>query len=118
MIKIHSYVSFTDPFILRNCAAKSPSIGTIRVSCDSSHQILVTLSYTNNCSISIMTINGSSPLTMTGLDPGVMYIVAISLFDRNQVILRNLTVIKSIKVMSGKNIHLHVYVHKIIHIYV
>ena len=99
----------------------SPNIGIIRISCDSSHQILVTLSYTNNYSNPIVTSSGSSSLTVTGLDPGVLYIVAISLFDGNQVILRDLTVIKIIKVMSGKTTYIcmciYMYVHKLIHIY-
>ena len=82
----------------------SPSVGTIRVSCDSLHQILVT-TYTNNCFIKV-SVNGSSPLTMRGLDPGIMYSVTINVFDGNQVVVRNEIVTKTIVVRGyklGKN---------------
>ena len=85
----------------------SPSIGTIRVSCDSSHQILVTLTCTNNCSNPMVTSNGSSPLTVKGLDPGMMYSVKINVFDGNQVLLRDQMVIKTITVMNDKSGNLH-----------
>ena len=78
----------------------SPSIGTIRVSCDSSHQILVTLKCTNNCNNPVVTSNGSSPLTVRGLDPGMMYSVIINVFDGNQVVLIGRVVRKSITVIS------------------
>ena len=78
----------------------SPSTGTIRVSCDSSHQILVTLTCTNNCNNPMVTSNGSSPLTVKGLDPGMMYSVIINVFDGNQV-LRGRLVIKTITVRSA-----------------
>ena len=80
----------------------SPSIGAIKVSCDSLHQFLVILTSTNNCNNPMETSTRSSPLIVTGLDPGVTYIVTISFFDRNQVVLRDQTVAKTIKVMSGK----------------
>ena len=91
---------FTDTFILHRCIVTSPSVGAIRVSCDSSHQILVTLICTNNCTNPMVTSNGSSPLTMRGLDPGMMYSVTINVFDGNQVVLSNQTVAKSITVMD------------------
>ena len=81
----------------------SPSIGTIRVSCDSSHQILVTLTYTNNCNNPMVTGNGSSPLTVRGLDPGMMYSVIINVFDGNQVVLRDQTVTLTSTVMGDKS---------------
>ena len=96
-------------FILQNCTVTSQSVGTIRVSCDSSHQILVTSTRTNDCNSSMVTSIGSSPLTVRGLDPGMMYSVIINVFDGNQVVLRNQMVAKTITVMgtdTGKvNVH-------------
>ena len=43
--------------------------------------------------------SGSSPLTVGGLDPGMMYTVMINVFDGNQV-LRGRVVTKTITVMS------------------
>ena len=80
----------------------SPSIGTIRVSCDSSHQILVTLIHINDCNPTL-TSNGSSPLTVTGLDPGIMYYVIVNVFDGNQVVLSDQTVMRTITVMSDQS---------------
>ena len=54
----------------------------------------------------MVTSNGSSPLTVRGLDPGVMYSVIINVFDGNQVVLSdqmittNITV--TLKNSSGK----------------
>ena len=79
----------------------SPSTGTIRVSCDSSHQILVTLTCTNNCNNPMVTSIGSSPLTVRGLDPGMMYSVTISVFDGNQIILRDLMITANITVKNS-----------------
>ena len=89
-----------DTFILRNCTVTSPSIGTIRVSCDSSHQILVTSTCTNNCNNPMVTSNGNSPLTVRGLDPGIMYSVIINVFNGNQVVLRDRVVERGITVMD------------------
>ena len=91
----------------------SPSIGTIRVLCDSPHQIIVTLTCTNNCINPLMTSNGNSPLTVRGLDPGIMYSVTINVFNGNQVVFRNETVMKTITVIgdqSGKIICICTYV--------
>ena len=55
----------------------------------------------------MMISNESSPLTVRGLDPGMMYSVMINVFDGNQVVLRakaateTITVINAI-VTSGK----------------
>ena len=96
-------------FILQNCTVTSTSVGTIRISCDSSHQILVTSTCTNDCNSSMVTSIENSPLTVRGLDPGMMYSVAINVFDGNQVVLRNQMVAKTIIVMgtdTGKvNVH-------------
>ena len=96
------FVIYADTFILQNCTVTSPSIGTIRVSCDSSHQIVVTLTCTS-CNNSMATISGSSPLIMRALDPGIMYSVMINVFDGYQVVLRERAVAKSITVMSTKS---------------
>ena len=54
----------------------------------------------------MVTSNGSSPLTVRGLDPGVMYSVIINVFDGSQVVLSdqmittNITV--TLKNSSGK----------------
>ena len=91
---------FTDTFVLQNCNITSPSTGTIRVSCDSSHQILVTVTCTNCNNPNMVTSSGSSPLIMGGLDPGMMYSVMINVFDGNQVVLRAVLITKTITVTS------------------
>ena len=73
----------------------TPITGTIRVLCDLSHQIIVTLT----CSICYkpaVIINGSSPLTVRDLDPGVIYSVMI---DGDQVVLRGKIVTRGITVI-------------------
>ena len=89
-----------DTFVLQNCTVTSPSTGTIRVSCDSSHQILVTLTCTNNCNNPMVTSNGSSPLSVRGLDPGMMYSVIINVFDGSQEVLIGRVERKTITVMG------------------
>ena len=91
---------FTDTFILQNCIVISPSIGTIRVSCDSSHQILVTVTCTNCDNPNMVTSSGSSSLTVRGFDPGIMYTVMINVFDGDQVVLSDQTVNLIITVMD------------------
>ena len=73
------------------------------VSCDSSHQIQITLICTNNCTNPELITNGSSPLMVGGLDPGMMYSVTINVFDGNQVVLSDETVTLTITVMSDKS---------------
>ena len=89
-----------DTFVLKNCTVTSSNTGIIRVSCDSSHQILVTVTCTNCNNPNMVTSSGSSPLTVEGLDPGMMYSVIINVFDGNQVVLRGRVVTKTITVMS------------------
>ena len=88
----------------------SPSVGTIRVSCDSSHQIQVTLTRTNDCCNSI-TSSGYSPLIVRGLDPGI-YTASINVFDGNQVVLRDQTVMRTTTVLSDQSgkIYVHTYI--------
>ena len=52
----------------------------------------------------MMTIVGSSPLTLRGFDPGMMYSVTINVFNNDQIILRNVTITANITVTnnSGK----------------
>ena len=102
-------MTFTDTFVLRDCTVTSPSTGTITVSCDSSLQILVILTCTNDCNNPMVTSNGSSPLTVRGLDPGMMYSIIINVFDGNQVVLSDQKVTKTITVMSDEtgNVHVH-----------
>ena len=88
-------------FILHNCTVTSPSTGTIRVSCDSSHEILVTLTCTNNCNYPMVTYTGNSPIIVKGLDPGAVYSVTVEVSDGNQVGLAGQTVMESITVNSG-----------------
>ena len=101
----------TDTFILQNCTVTSPSIGTIRVSCDSSYQILVTLTCTNNCSNPMVTIIGYSPLTVRGLDPGMVYSVIINVFNGTQVLFMELKITKNITVMND-DLGTYITVHK------
>ena len=49
----------------------------------------------------MVTSNGSSPLTVRGLDPGMMYSVTINVFDGNQVVLRGRVVRKIITVINA-----------------
>ena len=90
------YIILLDTFILQNCTVTSPSARVIRVSCDSSHQILVTLTCANNCNNPMVTSNGNSPLTVKGLDPGMMYSVRINMFDGNQVVLSDQAVTRTV----------------------
>ena len=90
---------FTDTFILQNCEMTSPSVGTIRVSCDSSHQIQVN-AICSNCNNIIVTSNGYSPITVMGLDPGEVYTVNIFVFDGNQVVLIDERILKTIRVIN------------------
>ena len=78
----------------------SSSIGTIRVSCDSSHQIIVTALCIDECDNVIETSNGYSPLTVRGLDPGMRYSITIGVYDSNQEVLSNERVIKTIRVIN------------------
>ena len=87
-----------DTFILQNCDVTSPSTGTIRASCDSSHQIQLTAICSFECNNFVVTSNGYTPLTVRGLDPGKRYSVTINLFDGNQVVLNNKRVITTITV--------------------
>ena len=89
-----------DTFILQNCDVTSLNIGTIRVSCDSPHQIRVIVLCADECNNFIVTSNGSSPLTVTGLDPGKRYTVTINVFDGDHVVLNNKRVAKTITVVS------------------
>ena len=91
---------FTGAFVLQNCEVTSPSVGTIRASCDSSHQIEVN-AICIQCSDLRVTSNGHSPLTVMGLDPGKMYSVSIHVFDGNKVVVNNEKVTKIIRVISA-----------------
>ena len=105
-LHVYMYVScyHLDTFILQNCDVTSPNVGTIRVSCDSSHQIQVTIiRCINNCCSPTMTGNGYSPLNVIGLDSGIMYSVTINVFDGNQVVLSDQTIMRNITVMSDKS---------------
>ena len=92
---------FTDTFILQNCTVTSPSIGTIRISCDSPYQILVTLKCSDNCNNHMVTIFGSSPLTVRGLDPGMLCSVTINVFNGTQVLFMELKMTENITVMDN-----------------
>ena len=96
-----TYLIFMDTTVLQNCRMTSSSIGTITVSCDSPYQILVTLTCTDNCNNPMVTIIGSNPLTVRGLDPGMMYSVIINVFDGNQVVFRDLMITANITVMKN-----------------
>ena len=90
---------FADTFILQNCEVTSPSVGTIRVSCDSSHQIEVNAVCVQGRSNLKVTSNGYSPITVMGLDLGKEYTVSIHVFDGNQVVSNN-KIIRYIRVIS------------------
>ena len=87
-------------FILQNCNVTSPSVGTIRVSCDFSHRIQIIAACVKGCSNSIVNGNGHSPLTLMGLDPGKVYVVTIHLLDGNELVLYNKGTTKSIRVIN------------------
>ena len=46
-------------------------------------------------------IGGNSPLTVTGLDPGITYTVIVNVFNGNQVVLRDYRVMSNITVMGN-----------------
>ena len=97
------YVCLTlvaDTFILQNCDVTSLSIGTIRVSCDSPHQIQVAVICADECNNFLENSNGYSPLTVRGLDPGKRYTVTIRVYDGNQAVLRDKIVTKMITVIN------------------
>jgi len=98
--------NFADTFVLSHCDFSSPSIGTIRVSCNISHPIQVNLTCTNNCNDPMVTVNGSSPLTVSGLDPGVMYSVSVTVFNNNEVGLSDQTLTQDITVNEGKTVYI------------
>ena len=85
-------------FILQNCNITSPSYGTIIVTCDSRYQIHITLTC-NDCNVTMKTANGSSPHTVTDLDPGKLYSVNITVYS-DQVVLSNQTIMQNITVMN------------------
>ena len=90
-----------DTFILKNCEVTSPSVGTIRVSCDSSHQIQISTVCASQCDkFGGGSSNGYSPLTETGFDPGKVYTVYIDLFDGNQVMSNNERITRTVTVIS------------------
>jgi len=97
----------------------SPSIGTIRTSCDSPHEIYITLTCTNNCTNPLVTASGNSPLIIGGLDPGITYSIIIHVFEDGQVVLRDQTVMQIIEMMSyssGK-VFLSVHTYLCVHMY-
>ena len=93
---------FTGTTVLQNCNITSPSTGTIRVSCDSPYPILVTGTCISNCNNHpIVTSIGNSPLTVRGLDPGMMYSVTINVFVNNQIVLEDLMITANVTVMNN-----------------
>ena len=79
----------------------SLTVGTIRVSCDSPYQILVTLTCTDNCNNPMVAMIGSSPLTVQGLDPGMIYSVTINVFDDTLVLFSEFKITENITVMHS-----------------
>ena len=55
----------------------------------------------------MVTSNGSSPLTVRGLDPGMMYSVTINVFDGNQVVFMAQVVRKIITVINTTSGKIH-----------
>ena len=47
-----------------------------------------------------MSSNGTSPLTLRGLDPGIRYSVIIDVFDGNRRVLNDETVAKVIRMIN------------------
>ena len=90
----------TDTFHYWNCDVISNSTGTIRVSCDVSHEILITLTCMHKCTNPKLITYGNSPLTVGGLDPGMMYSVMINVFDGSHVVLRDQMIVQNITVMN------------------
>ena len=114
------YFQILGTFILQNCNVTPPSIGDIRVSCNSSHQILVTVICTNCNNPNMVTSSGNSPLIVGGLDPGILYSVMINVFDGNQVVLIDQTVERTILVMgnqSGKIFIMYICTYDVHYIY-
>ena len=93
----------------------SPSAGTIRVSCDSSHQIQITIRCTDNCTNPLLITYGNSPLSVRRFDPGRMYSVIINVFDGNQVVFNDQTVTLTSTVMGDKS-GIHIITHAAINL--
>ena len=95
------FIIFTGTTVLQNCKITSPSTGTITVSCDSPYQILVICTCISNCNNPVVTIIGSSPLTVRGLDPGMLYSVTINAINNPQVVLDDLMITANITVTNN-----------------
>ena len=57
----------------------------------------------------MMNNNGSSPVIIMGLDPGIMYTVKINLYDGDQVVMSNITVTDTITVSNNNTGRIPVY---------
>ena len=86
--------------LLRRCKVTSPSAGTIKVSCYTYHEILVTLTCKSNCANPKLITYGNSPLTVQGLDRGKTYSVTINVFDGSHVVFSDQTITQNITVMD------------------
>ena len=90
-----------------SCEANSLSVGTITVFCYHSLEIVVSLTCTNKCTNPKLITYGKSPLTVGGLDPGVVYSVMINVFDGSHVILTDQTEVIKITVMNEGKCSVH-----------
>lgn len=88
---------FADTYHLKSCNITSPNIGVIRISCDIPHQILVIVRHMYSYYY-YTSVNGSSPLTVNGLDPGETYSITVKVYDGNQVGLTDQIVTENITV--------------------
>lgn len=75
----------------------SPNIGVIKISCDIPHQISVIVQHMYSYYY-YTRVNGSSPVTVKGLDPGETYSVTVEVYDGNQVGLTDQKVTETITV--------------------
>ena len=114
--RIYLLCAYVDTFILQNCNTTSPSIGTIRVSCDSSHQIKISLTCLYYCTNPMVTRSGIGPFTITDLDTGTTYFVHINVFDGNQVVLKDQAVTKNITFISTGKFEDHFYMLTYLHV--
>jgi len=97
-----------DTFILQGCAANSLSVGSITVTCMSSHQIQVNASCTN-CDDPAPPPKvkvGRNSVEIPDLEEGMMYTITINVYSNGRVVLMNDTVVFSniVVMRKGENL--------------
>jgi len=100
---------FLDTFILQGCTAISDTVGTISVSCASSHQIQVkALGYYQSSGPVCAVSAGHSPVNVADLQPGGVYNITNNVYFNGQVVLMDLIIrLENVMVMNVGKLILH-----------